>query len=211
MKLDLHGYGDTLQTISLAPNGDLIIAGTTKTGTKTELALVRLEGQREPGNVWHNSQTPGDVNHDGHVSPVDALIVINTLNTLGPFGWPPYKNPRLSDGFLDVNNDQRVSPVDVLIVINRINAATAALGEASSIPPVLSTAAEGPTTGVSDPWPHPEAMELVFLDFSPHETGRNSAATRSPLRKADDRSTLIQDLGLWERLVDAFLQDQAAE
>jgi hypothetical protein len=74
-----------------------------------------------------NSVNPLDVNNDGFVSPVDALIVINQLNTgkqpprLSAFAMPP---------FFDVNGDAVVSPADALRVINDLNShRTAAGGE----------------------------------------------------------------------------------
>lgn len=72
---------------------------------------------------YHNARIPEDVNGDGYVSPIDALIVINGLNQKGTHpvptggttnGEPPSEMP-------DVNNDGSVSPVDALIIINHIN------------------------------------------------------------------------------------------
>ncbi|MCA9212640.1 MAG: hypothetical protein KDB27_06235 [Planctomycetales bacterium] len=63
-----------------------------------------------------------DVNKDGLVSPIDALLVINHLN------GPPAADPSM----LDVNHDGDVSPADALAIINEINgtavAADAAFG-----------------------------------------------------------------------------------
>ncbi len=65
---------------------------------------------------WQNPVQPTDVNGDGDDSPLDALIIINVLNTLGAH--------ELGDGvitaFLDVNGDGVVSPIDALLVINRL-------------------------------------------------------------------------------------------
>jgi hypothetical protein len=36
------------------------------------------------GRVWHNEAMPPDVNNDGQISPIDALITINHLNDVGP-------------------------------------------------------------------------------------------------------------------------------
>jgi hypothetical protein len=67
--------------------------------------------------VWHNRQRPFDVNNDGSVSPVDALLVINFLNIFGagsvPGGSPP--------PYYDVNSDSFVTPIDALMVINVLN------------------------------------------------------------------------------------------
>ena len=76
---------------------------------------------------WHNARNPADVNDDGDVSPLDALLVINYLNTVGggnvPAGNPP--------PFIDVSGDNQVSPLDALLVINRLNQRGSGEGEAS--------------------------------------------------------------------------------
>ncbi|MEZ6110255.1 MAG: dockerin type I domain-containing protein [Pirellulaceae bacterium] len=56
-----------------------------------------------------------DVNIDGEVSPIDALLVINHLNAnaAGPLAGAP--------AVLDVNGDGEISPNDVQRVVNRLN------------------------------------------------------------------------------------------
>ncbi len=69
---------------------------------------------------WQNQTNRFDVNNDGSVSPLDALLIINDLNAKGARSLiaadttPP---------FLDVNGDGFVAPIDVLQVINAIEAA----------------------------------------------------------------------------------------
>src|SRR5205807_2049886 len=71
-------------------------------------------------HVWHNLKHELDVSGDDSYSSIDALDVINYLNTSadkrttpnGPFG-PPY---------YDVTNDGTISPIDALSVINYLNA-----------------------------------------------------------------------------------------
>lgn len=99
---------------------------------------------------WHNStplRTSGevgfDVNADGVVSPIDALIVINHLNTnLGQSAVPQdaaVGGPFAKQGqpsFVDVNGDNFVAPIDVLLVINWVNSNGSRLageGEASAV------------------------------------------------------------------------------
>lgn len=60
----------------------------------------------------HNVFDPEDVNDDGALSPVDALIVINEMNEPGS---------RSDRHFVDVNADGQRSPLDALMVINRMN------------------------------------------------------------------------------------------
>jgi hypothetical protein len=83
---------------------------------------------------WHNVGSPLDVNGDGVVSALDALIVINCINThlencclppVTPPVIPPGTQPlpfRAGPPFPDVNGDDFCTPQDVLAVINYINA-----------------------------------------------------------------------------------------
>lgn len=74
-----------------------------------------------------NPLRPTDSNADGFVSPVDALLVINALNSTG---GGPLTGGNLSDpGLIDVNGDGNVSPIDALMVINWLNSISA-MGEA---------------------------------------------------------------------------------
>jgi Ca2+-binding RTX toxin-like protein len=67
-------------------------------------------------NMLSNFLIPSDVNNDGFVSPLDALVVITHLNMRSGVS-----NVGSSSGFLDVNNDGNISPIDALIVINTLN------------------------------------------------------------------------------------------
>jgi hypothetical protein len=85
------------------------------------------------GEGFTNSSNRFDVNNDGSISPIDALIIINSL---GRGGSRSLSNPS-GEGefsptmFIDVNGDGSVSPIDVLQVINAINRRTTS-GEGES-------------------------------------------------------------------------------
>ena len=66
---------------------------------------------------WQNEDNAADTNNDGSVTPLDALLVINYLNSAGS-GPVPTGDPF---PFYDVNGDNFVSPVDVLLVIRELN------------------------------------------------------------------------------------------
>jgi hypothetical protein len=91
-------------------------SGRRQTRRKRSLRTETLE-QRQllAGDIdaWrHNALEPEDVNNDGIVSSLDALMVLNAMNQETP----------VDDGmFTDVNNDGRRSSVDALFVINRLN------------------------------------------------------------------------------------------
>lgn len=61
----------------------------------------------------HNPLNPTDVNNDSETTPVDALIVINALNSGMDFDQMTH--------LCDTNNDGALSPADALVIINRLN------------------------------------------------------------------------------------------
>lgn len=80
---------------------------------------------------WHNFVKAADVSGEGAVSPRDALLVINILNS--GKGKSIYVLAQPTDGsklFADVNNDEGISPIDALLVINQLNNRASAEGEA---------------------------------------------------------------------------------
>jgi hypothetical protein len=69
---------------------------------------------------WQNPVLRHDVNNDGLISPLDALVVINEINRSGArvltgttLAAPPY---------YDVNGNREIEALDVLVVINFLNA-----------------------------------------------------------------------------------------
>ncbi len=76
--------------------------------------------------TWQNPRNPLDVNDDGEVVPLDALILINDINARLPRTLPiPPVPPSEPPPFLDVSGNGDVGPQDVLMVINYLNGATA--------------------------------------------------------------------------------------
>ncbi len=61
----------------------------------------------------HNFVMPEDTNSGGFVSPIDALVVINALNSRG-------ENTQVNAA-VDVNADGSLTPSDALLVINFLN------------------------------------------------------------------------------------------
>ncbi len=87
-----------------------------------------------------------DVNNDGFVSPIDVLILVNSLNTGGSGLLTTGFTAGSGEGgsgkyFVDVNGDNYLSPLDALMVINELNdRQNGSNGEGESAPPA-STAA----------------------------------------------------------------------
>ena len=59
---------------------------------------------------------PHDVDDDGSVTPLDALVVINRLNRGSD------DSASVVHRFHDVDDDSQVTPLDALVVINYLNA-----------------------------------------------------------------------------------------
>jgi hypothetical protein len=70
---------------------------------------------------FHNFVVPTDVNGDSTITPLDALVVINKLNTQGSGPLSGVEGPKNLNSFVDVDGDNSLSPLDALRVINAIN------------------------------------------------------------------------------------------
>ena len=72
---------------------------------------------------WHNVAFPLNVNNDpgDEITPIDALLIINWINSHpNEPELPSSGNPEV-DGYIDVNNDNLCTPLDALLVINELN------------------------------------------------------------------------------------------
>lgn len=86
-------------------------------------ASAQIEVLANP-TPWTNSVKPLDVNNDGVITSIDALIIINMLNASGgslllPAVASP-RGPRSMPDYVDVNGDGFVGAMDALIVINQL-------------------------------------------------------------------------------------------
>jgi hypothetical protein len=65
---------------------------------------------------------PPDVNADGRITPLDALLVINELNVAGPRRLEDVLPGSLAGRYLDVSGDGWVTPLDAALIIGQVNA-----------------------------------------------------------------------------------------
>lgn len=93
-------------------------------------------------NPWQNPVLPEDVNNDGVVTPLDALLLIGSINANGSRGLPlvPEGNDSIPP-YWDANGDGQISPADVLFVINVLNDTIGGEGESSRGGLMVSTKA----------------------------------------------------------------------
>jgi hypothetical protein len=97
-----------------------------------------------------NPDDARDVNGDGRVTPLDALLLINELNQTGP---RPAAVSASQGPYLDVTRDGTLSPNDALLVINFLNLQAAVAGGEGE--------ASGRATGVV--WPATSFVSLPSL------------------------------------------------
>ena len=101
-----------------------------------------------------------DVNDDGFVSPIDALILVNMVNSNGGGALGSGGGEGESSGeryYVDVNEDGFLSPLDILWVVNRINGSNAG-GEGESpmqAAPAIEVSTSDPGTLVDIPFATP--------------------------------------------------------
>ena len=107
------------------------------------------EGNTNPFNRF-------DVNNDGFVSPIDALILVNQVNTKGGgalgsggSGEGEFTGDKY---YVDVNEDGYLSPLDILWVVNRINGSNGS-GEGEAAPAITTFATSDAATMVDVPAP----------------------------------------------------------
>ncbi|MBL99490.1 MAG: hypothetical protein CMM06_07320 [Rhodopirellula sp.] len=71
--------------------------------------------------LWFNGSSPGDINDDGQLVPMDALSVINRLNAGEGGALPTEREHGMQAPFWDASRDNQFSPLDALVVINELN------------------------------------------------------------------------------------------
>lgn len=95
---------------------------------------------------WQNSVLACDVDHSELVTPLDVLILINSINRDGDRALGPRSSGSTAPYF-DVDGDQNLSLVDILRVINVINRSMPELGVTSSLNASADSDANGVVNG----------------------------------------------------------------
>jgi hypothetical protein len=154
--LEYQGNGGVFQITGTS----LVVKLTDKASGNVIADAVRIERVEAPAlraaaslsAAWHNPDMPCDVNGNGRVEPLDALIAITYLSGHpGETSLPA--RPAGERPYYDVNNDGVCSAVDVLIVTNWINDHAVGAGEGESVPNAVAPSATRtiPTRFDTDP------------------------------------------------------------
>lgn len=120
-----------------APTGFIGTDRFTYTAVDARGAVATATVEVEIVQGWQNTINPLDVNQDGEVSPIDALIVVNFVNEHGAIDLT--ESPVAIEFPIDVNGDGSVSPLDALIIINAIHTSNEPEGEGDSFVPLPTT------------------------------------------------------------------------
>ena len=83
-------------------------------------------------NPLRNTAKPQDVDGDNVVAPLDALLIINFLNSshfTSSLHSTKVGATGLFQKYYDVDGDGDVAPLDALLIINALNSGTAGEGE----------------------------------------------------------------------------------
>lgn len=128
-------------------------------------------GQHADYPLWQNQQDRYDVNSDRSVTPLDALLVIIDLNSLGPRylsdSPPTGESP---PNFIDVDGDGAATPSDALAIIIYLN--SRGTGEA---PQLQATGTGGGSTSPSQG----EELASLAADSAPSLWSEASTITVS--------------------------------
>jgi hypothetical protein len=126
-----NSSGTATVTVMLKDNG-----GTENSGIDTsppQTFTIEVENPRP----LQNSEKRQDVDGNDEISPLDALLIINYLNTDNPTKLTTAHSTKVSAAassvnYYDVSGDNEIAPLDALLIINFLNAEANGEGEASA-------------------------------------------------------------------------------
>jgi hypothetical protein len=161
-------------------------------------------------STLQNQSLPQDVNNDGDVSPIDALLVINQISRIAPeseaVAAQGVTGVTASQYFTDVNGDNLTTALDALQVINYLKRMSDSKGSSEQV----ALLAESPATDSGSQSSTDDVFASLGVSTSSEKivsigTGGQSIASALPLVDgiADDEdedvlSVLADDVsGIW--------------
>jgi hypothetical protein len=108
-----------------SPFQDTLLFGEDDPIDRSRLRFESLQITVGAGAPLQNRSLPQDVNNDGTVSPIDALLIINQMNRFGTSAEGESAAAAATNlYFTDVNGDSTTSALDALQVINYLTRAS---------------------------------------------------------------------------------------
>lgn len=123
---------------------------------------IRFEQTKAGG--FTNAANPLDVNDDGFVTALDALLVINAINDRGTGELDPVADIGLPP--VDTNADEFLSALDALLIINDINQSATSSSAITQTRQPINKVNDG-SYRLSKREPTPVANTVAWLSFSP--------------------------------------------
>jgi hypothetical protein len=198
---DIAGGGASYVVTVETGTGD----GTLQLNLKDETAIAAATGidpsltRRGPfeGEAYVLHTTREDVNLDFAVTPKDALVLINWLNSHGSVIDPDVR-PEPHARLYDVNEDGWITPLDVLLVVTFLNRQSWPRGEGEATDEVKSIPglASESVLATGSSW-LPPVIQTGRMPSAGHSLASSSRGTSVP--------------GLWPRRVDPFARQAGGD
>jgi hypothetical protein len=145
------------------------------------VVLGQVDEPNQDELPWTNPSNSLDVNDDESVSPLDALLVINELNSAGARAL---SQRSAANPYLDVNRDGFVTPVDALLILNELNAKTA-IQSARIAPAAIPAAIDDAVMLVEPSASHVSAAVMAEVNRSGVSTSLHRSLARGETKVAE--------------------------
>jgi hypothetical protein len=165
------------------------------TVTGGDLYLLRASGRTAVITLGvhdaNATSSPLDVNHDGYITELDALRIINEMNRNG---MRSLSSLAIDDAIraYDVNRDGAISAPDVLRIINYLNDAVASRGNPAAPLTAMQPASQSMVSlslaspvATAVPAAAPPAVDLIFAELGEEKPGPLVAAAPSGVAVED--------------------------
>ncbi len=153
-------------------------------------------------NPWQNVLNRFDVDGNGSVSALDALVGINSLDRFA--GDSLLASDHLAKSFFDVNGDSRLTAIDVLQIINQLTRET---GEAEQVALPSESDHDDVTDAALDQYGEVEVEDINAGDSLVASFDHVSQASPSPWADYQDANESDSEGEELESTLDLLLTD----
>lgn len=110
-------------TVEVTPAADFVLTGDDSQQVEVAglQANIDFAAALDGPATWTNPTNAFDIDNDGAVDLLDALLIVNNIHSLGERNLPPIQPGSVPPPFLDPTGDERVSLQDALAVVNHIH------------------------------------------------------------------------------------------
>jgi len=188
----IRNYANGLAVESLATLTPLT-SGSSRGGSGEAESDAEFKLSDASFSVYQNPETPTDVDANGQVTPLDALLVVNALNAIGSTSIDAVAGQDATAGegeasaaiappFVDVNGDYVLSPLDVLLVVNDLNSPDSSDGTAGAEGEAVALAwadiGKPPVADASRSGDHDITLVATVWRSGDHDTTRDHDITK---------------------------------